>query len=446
MQLLGNRFGVAAAGNQATCRPYFPAGLNEVKGIGAVGAGGRAWFSNWGGWVDACAPGVDVVSTFFDFSEDLALFPDLDELKPRAYKGWARWSGTSFSAPKVAAVLAQEMYLNLNDDWNRPDHGAGGMAPADNAQPPAHAGPRRRVQRVTAADKRVLHEYPGASRRTRRDPPAAADRRRRRLTGPARTRPTGQHRGRLHRRHHPSQEDPRTRGQGRRPQRRPRPHRGQEHGRAHGAPRCRCRRRRRVALATRRSQRRPRSLPRQRGPCRPQPRRLRCQLASSPVAGWRADRGVGPTVGGDDGDDAGEQGRADHHGPARRRPTCAARAARPRRSPTATRPRDRHRPEDDVERQGERSRTRLPAIAEATPTASSPAQELAIESRPSTPSTTRTSPTTIVPDCSTSRRVTARSSPESSGRPVPTPSSARPACCPASARAHSAGCGRRSGG
>ena len=117
LQLLGDRLGIAAAGNQATCRPYFPAGLDEVKGIGAVAAGGRAWFSNWGGWVDACAPGVDVVSTFFsEFTEDLDLFPELDDLKPREYKGWARWSGTSFSAPKVAAVLAQEMYLNLNDD------------------------------------------------------------------------------------------------------------------------------------------------------------------------------------------------------------------------------------------------------------------------------------------------------------------------------------------
>jgi hypothetical protein len=116
VQLLGDRFGVAAAGNQATCRPYFPAGLTEVKGVGAVAAGGRAWFTNWGGWVDACAPGVDVVSTFFSFSEDLALFPDLDDLTPREFKGWARWSGTSFSAPKVAAVLAQEMYLNLDTE------------------------------------------------------------------------------------------------------------------------------------------------------------------------------------------------------------------------------------------------------------------------------------------------------------------------------------------
>jgi subtilisin family serine protease len=119
LELLGNRLGVAAAGNQVTCRPYFPAGLPGVVGVGAVWAGGRAWFSNFGGWVDACAPGVDVVSTFFNFSEDLSLFPDdLDDLKPREFKGWARWSGTSFSAPKVAAVLAQEMYLNLDAAGN----------------------------------------------------------------------------------------------------------------------------------------------------------------------------------------------------------------------------------------------------------------------------------------------------------------------------------------
>ena len=79
-----------------------------------------AWFSNFGGWVDACAPGVDVVSTFFDFSEDLALFPELDDLKPRQFNGWARWSGTSFSAPKVAAIVAQEMYLNLDPGGSEP--------------------------------------------------------------------------------------------------------------------------------------------------------------------------------------------------------------------------------------------------------------------------------------------------------------------------------------
>jgi hypothetical protein len=115
LQLLGPRLGVAAAGNDATCRPYFPAALPDVIAVGAVSAAGPAWFTNFGGWVDACAPGVDVVSSFFSFNENLALFPELDDLKPREYGGWARWSGTSFSAPKVAALIAQEMYLNLDD-------------------------------------------------------------------------------------------------------------------------------------------------------------------------------------------------------------------------------------------------------------------------------------------------------------------------------------------
>jgi len=99
--------GVAAAGNQATCRPYFPAALPDVIGVGGLATDGKAWFTNFGGWVDACAPAVDVISTFFtDFTEIIG------EKPTRQYDGWARWSGTSFSAPKVAAVIAQEMYLN----------------------------------------------------------------------------------------------------------------------------------------------------------------------------------------------------------------------------------------------------------------------------------------------------------------------------------------------
>ncbi|WP_243790277.1 S8/S53 family peptidase [Saccharopolyspora gloriosae] len=96
------RFGdavvVAAAGNHGSSRPFWPAALPEVLGVAASGADGAlAGFSNSGDWVDACAPGVDVVSSHVRMS------PGTDGA--RRY-GFARWSGTSFAAPQVAAGVA----------------------------------------------------------------------------------------------------------------------------------------------------------------------------------------------------------------------------------------------------------------------------------------------------------------------------------------------------
>ena len=105
-RLLGPALGVAAAGNQSTSRRYFPAACDGIVGVGALGEDGRAWFSNFGGWVDVCVPGVDIVSTFFEDYEER-----VDGETGRTYRGGARWSGTSFAAPKVAAAVAQEVHL-----------------------------------------------------------------------------------------------------------------------------------------------------------------------------------------------------------------------------------------------------------------------------------------------------------------------------------------------
>ncbi|MGI8631115.1 MAG: S8 family peptidase [Solirubrobacterales bacterium] len=99
---------VASAGNDGTCRPTFPAALPGVVGVGAIGPHGPAPFSNYGPWVRACAPGVDVVSWFFaDFDGPEAAAPG--GVDPDRFQSWAKWSGTSFSGPIVVAALAREM-------------------------------------------------------------------------------------------------------------------------------------------------------------------------------------------------------------------------------------------------------------------------------------------------------------------------------------------------
>jgi Subtilase family len=102
---------VASVGNDATCRPTYPAAFPGVVGVGAVGPSGPAPFSNYGPWVRACAPGVDLVSTFFDrFDGRERRGPGRSD--PDRFRGWAVWSGTSFAAPVVAGALARTMATN----------------------------------------------------------------------------------------------------------------------------------------------------------------------------------------------------------------------------------------------------------------------------------------------------------------------------------------------
>jgi thermitase len=113
---------VAAAGNEGTDRPFFPAAYKRVIAVGAVqqdpwtGGWRPACFSNYGWWVDASAEGLDVVSTFFDVTAPVGPFPVSPQcrgvvLSPEApteqrFTGKANWSGTSFAAPAVAGRIA----------------------------------------------------------------------------------------------------------------------------------------------------------------------------------------------------------------------------------------------------------------------------------------------------------------------------------------------------
>ena len=107
---------VAAAGNDATCRPAWPASLDSVVSVGALGPGGPAWFTNHGTWVRACAPGVDVVSRFFDIPSSPTATQEQDVEALGGVVKWASWSGTSFAAPIVAGVLARAVVAGLTPE------------------------------------------------------------------------------------------------------------------------------------------------------------------------------------------------------------------------------------------------------------------------------------------------------------------------------------------
>lgn len=94
---------VACAGNHASDRPFWPAALPLVIAVAALDGTDRAWFSDYGPWVDACAPGVDIASCFVRFDGPL---PRVRGVDPDDFTGYATWSGTSFAAPAVAGMIA----------------------------------------------------------------------------------------------------------------------------------------------------------------------------------------------------------------------------------------------------------------------------------------------------------------------------------------------------
>ena len=158
---------IAAAGNDGTADPFYPAAFTWAVGVGSLDRNGEiSSFSNYGESADVYVVGRNHVNAFPIGAYVCRETPDKDDERGSP-NGLARWSGTSFAAPLFAGIDRRAAHRRPQPDGPQIAWDLVNSIQEENLAP---YGSRAATSRCRTGATPDHHDSSAASGENRRDP------------------------------------------------------------------------------------------------------------------------------------------------------------------------------------------------------------------------------------------------------------------------------------